>query len=426
MKRLFIVLLALLTVGGIAIAALLLTTSGRKLVYKVRLAVAPKVEPEIVIKEVIKEVEILVMPEPPERFVSYKRIDTAELWSEFEVKSEFEVNQGDTATREKAIKDNFTIEMKVRLNVPKASDSVESLAEVNPQLPAILPDLPRLIENGKVSPLYNQFYKVKTERMQGLVTRLNALLTKHNFYDCETILELTHPETQAKAFLMQGEMDVVSDGSDGDRHPVLDEYIANSSNYQPFSSYGWKKRTTQPNPLLARWEKKLADATAAQQPTADLKREIADLKARSFLIARDDPFIVIPLSLLGYARTNPHAPSIGDYAIVIYKDKIYPAICGDAGPSFQMGEASLRMAKELNADATPYKRPVSDLGITYLVFPGSGERPWGPPDLKHWHARCSELIEEIGGLGEGFVLHQWEDHFAPPPVETPPEPAPQQ
>jgi len=417
LKRLSIVFIILALLGAATAAVLLTTTAGRKLVYKARLAIAPKVEPKTVIKEVIKEVEVPVKPDPPEKFVSYKRIDTTQLWSGFDVKSEFEVNQGGSATEEKLAKDQFAIEFKVKVNVPKAAASMEDLAALNPDLPNVLPDLPKLIENGKVSPLYNHLYQVKTERMQSRVTRINSLLTKHNFFDCETIMELTHPETRARAFLMQGEMDVVSDGSDGDRRPELDEAIASSSNYQPFSSYGWKKRTTTPNPLLARWEKKLADAKAATRPDTarinELQREIADLKARSFLIARDDPFVVIPLSLLGYARKNPHAPSIGDYAVVVYKDKVYPAICGDAGPSFQMGEASLRIAKELNENATPYRRPVGDLTISYIIFPGSGERPWGPPDLKHWHKRCSELLEGIGGLGPDVELHQWKDHFAP-------------
>ena len=42
-------------------------------------------------------------------------------------------------------------------------------------------------------------------------------------------------------FLLQAEMDVVSDGSDGDRLPVMPEEIVTSTNYQPFTSYGWRK-----------------------------------------------------------------------------------------------------------------------------------------------------------------------------------------
>jgi hypothetical protein len=75
------------------------------------------------------------------------------------------------------------------------------------------------------------------------------ILDRHNFYDTETILELTHPATQRRTLLIQSEMDVVADGSDGDRMPTLDEYIYISDYYQPFTSYAWPKATKTPNPL---------------------------------------------------------------------------------------------------------------------------------------------------------------------------------
>ena len=103
-------------------------------------------------------------------------------------------------------------------------------------------------------------------------------------------------------------MDVVSDGSDGDRMPEYDKYIAESTNYQPFTtSYGWRKKPIGPTPYwqdgikLTDDQKKLADKglRSSQKPQSNkniskLKREIKDMKARSFLIARADPFIVIP------------------------------------------------------------------------------------------------------------------------------------
>lgn len=70
---------------------------------------------------------------------------------------------------------------------------------------------------------------------------LQELLSKHNFYDLETILHLRDPATNRRVFLMQSEMDVVSDGSDGDRLATMPAEIVESTNYQPFTSYGWKK-----------------------------------------------------------------------------------------------------------------------------------------------------------------------------------------
>lgn len=156
-----------------------------------------------------------------------------------------------------------------------------------------------------------------------------------------------------------------------------------------------------------------------------LKRGIADLKGRSFLIAEYDPFIVIPVPLL--TSDDPYAPKVGDYAVVVYGEKIYPAIVGDGGPSFKVGEGSLRMARELNPKSSSYSRPVSDLKVSYVVFPKSRNAKKGPPDYEKWRQRCHELVGEIGGLGSGFQLHAWQDLLpkpAPPEVIPPSSPTP--
>jgi hypothetical protein len=107
--------------------------------------------------------------------------------------------------------------------------------------------------------------------------------------------------------------------------------------------------------------------------------------------------------------------------VVIHGSKLYPAIVGDGGPTYKVGEASLRIARQLNPKATPYSRPVSDLKVTYLVFPGSRDPERGPPDFEKWRQRCHELLGEIGGLGEGYQLHLWQDLLpkSAPPATTP-------
>jgi hypothetical protein len=100
--------------------------------------------------------------------------------------------------------------------------------------------------------------------------------------------------------------------------------------------------------------------------------------------------------------------------VVIYDKKMYPVIVGDGGPTFKAGEASLRMAKEINPRATPYNRPVSDLKVTYLVFPNSRDEVRSAPDYEKWRKRCEELLGEIGGIGEGYSLHTWVDTFPAP------------
>ncbi|HEY1051811.1 MAG TPA: glycoside hydrolase family 75 protein [Prosthecobacter sp.] len=387
-----------------------------------------------VLREVTKEVVREVQPPLPDKYIPRKDIDVATLYNGITVKTKLITEEGGFASLERLDPEAYKAEFQLSIRVPKPNQTLPELSRINKNLPAILPGLEAMLANGKVSGFYHKLYENKTNRVQNDLTRLNRVLDRHNFYDCETILELTHPATNRKALLIQSEMDVVADGSDGDRMPTLDEYIYLSDYYQPFTSYAWAKTTSTPNPLLGKWEERLKKAqdeyaqkglsTARNRELASListlKVEIGELKARSSLIAEKDPFIVLSLLFRGYGDQNKFTPQIGDYAAVIHEGKIYPAICGDYGPSFKMGEASLLMAKTLNAKATPYIRPESDLKVTYLVFPGTAEKTRTAPDLAKWQEKCQSLIGELGGIGAGYTLHVWEDLFKKPEPETPP------
>jgi len=378
-------------------------------------------------------------PEPPlSEHTAQSGGDVRTLRSGIPFKSEVKVDKGTIASVERKDNNSYTAEYKLTIRVPEPSKTLDQLQTVNPRLSKLLPGLPGMMEKAEVSRWFFDLYDRKTRSLREDATKLNELLTKHNYYDCETMLNLTHPQSGRKVFLLQAEMDVVSDGSDGDRLPTMPDEIVNSTHYQPYTSYGWPKKTTTPNPMIAGFEKRIANAnkemnaagTTADRKTwlrariAELKRGIDDMKARSFLIAEYDPFIVIPISLLG-AR-EPFAPKVGDYAVVVHGDKLYPSIVGDGGPTFKVGEASLRMAKQINSRASSYSRPESDLVVTYLVFPGSREETKGPPDYEKWRVRCEELVKECGGLGEGVELYRWENLLpdATPPVAPAPAPTP--
>ncbi len=350
-----------------------------------------------------------------------KVTDVRKLRSGIPFQTEVTFAQGGIASEERVADESYVAKYELSLKLPTAARTMEELQKTNSKLPEILPGLDGMLERAVVSPWYDQLYKNKAERIERKANSLNELLTKHNVYDCETILH-TKGESGRRVFLMQAEMDVVADGSDGDRLATMPKKIVESTHYQPFTSYGWRKRGNTPNPMIAGWEKRLRTGTQelnSAQTSAErkkwlrsrikmLKRGIEDLKARSYLIAEYDPFMVIPVNLLT-ARGDPFAPKVGDYAVIIYEDKAYPCIVGDGGPTFKVGEASLRMAKELNERSSPYSRPVSDLTVTYLVFPGSREKQAGPPDYAVWRQKCADLLEELGGLGEGYELHTWED-----------------
>lgn len=396
------------------------------------------------IVEVPKIVEVEKKEPLPSKYVDRKPIDTATLWNGLSVTSQVQTREGGHATVELAKNESFQLSVSMTLTIPKANQSLAELAKLNPDLPKMLPALERMLATAQVSPFYHALYETKSKRLQQNLTRLDRILSRHNFYDCETILELTHPDTGQRALLIQSEMDVVSDGSDGDRWPELDDYISMSDNYRYSTSYAWPKQSTVPNPLLAPREAELGakkqrfavpglgaeENRTLRDRIAELTIEVSEMKARSFLIAEADPFVVIPLTLLGRASETPFGPKIGDYVAVIHGGKIYPAIAGDAGPTFQAGEASLRLAKALNEKAGVYNRPVSELKVTYLVFPGSAEPKPSPPDLNRWWDACSERLNGIGGLGEGYTLHRWEDLIAKKRAEkakaatTPPPAAP--
>jgi len=108
---------------------------------------------------------------------------------------------------------------------------------------------------------------------------------------------------------------------------------------------------------------------------------------------------------------------------VLAGDIFYPAIVGDVGPRTKIGEASLRLCREINPRANGDVRAVNDLKVTYIVFPNSAEKETGPPDLLLWQTRCDTLLKELGDY-RGKFFH-WEEPPPPPPVapETAPAPA---
>src|SRR4030095_5905325 len=72
---------------------------------------------------------------------------------------------------------------------------------------------------------------------------------------------------------------------------------------------------------------------------------------------------------------------------------------------------------EINTLSTPYNRPVSDLKVTYLIFPETADKPFGPPDLEKLQARSETLVKEIGG--ESVPPHHWGNIIPPSPTPNP-------
>jgi hypothetical protein len=370
--------------------------------------------------------EVIVTPTPsPTRppLISGK-LDTAKLLNGITLHSTVETIPGADATTERAEPESYVLDLKLQARVPSPNKTIEDLARVSPQLPTLLPGLTTMLQPNPVSPLYAQLYDTKVRMLRENLARLDVLLSRHNFFDCQTVLQFQHPQTHRKALLLQGDMDVDADGSDADRMPIS---TGTPTNFKPSTSYRWPKKTPEPNPYLAATEDglKRAEAEFALSTTSparkrdlrnvigQLRAEIDTLKKYSFLIGATDPFIVVPGAFMH--GSDPVKP--GDYALVIFGNSIYPALVGDIGPNDKVGEASLRIAKEINTLSTPYNRPVSDLKVTYMIFPETADKPLGPPDLEKLQARCETLVKEIGGAS--VPLHHWENIIPPSPSPVP-------
>lgn len=363
-------------------------------------------------------------------------MDVARLFSGITYTNRLVIMESDrTAAAERLRPDSYTVDIKVTIERPRASSTLEDFRVNDPWLADAFAQIPDFEKSVQISPAFARLYDLKASWVKSRLERLDQLITRHNYYDCDTILEFKSSATGRRALILKGDMDVNTDGSDGDRNFEVD---SSSPFFQPQTSYRWKRRTERPNPFLEITEKRLAAAkeefavkgltparNAELREAIDLlTRRLYDLKIWSFLISGADPAIVLPGFMLRSENDRPAYAAVGDYAVVLHGGKAYPAIVGDAGPSYKFGEGSLRLCRELNASSSANARPVSNLGVAYIVFPGSADEA-GPPDFDLWHKRCSELLAEIG-LGS-LELHRWENIVTPWPTPTPsptPEPTP--
>ena len=370
-------------------------------------------------------------PEPPPTpvptpYVPQKTLNVGSIFNGIHFKTKLETVHGTTATADRNTADSYTVEVNVKVTVPKPHRSIAELSKLNERIGTLMPGLEAMLPTAKVSPEFDELYRRKVTSIRTNLDRLDQLISRHNFFDCETILELQNPKTKRKALLIQADMDVDTDGADGDRMATFD---TSSRTFQPLTSYRWKKRTTTPNPCAPIWEKRIADneqkikdpkmAADVQRMKSDnarLRAELADMKAHSFLIGSLDPFIVLPTQMFSGKRSG-YAPHIGDYCVVLSGDVFYPAILGDSGPTTKIGEASLRLCREINPKSNGDVRAVNDLKVTYLVFPSSAEKEPGPPDLILWQTRCDGLLKELSDYSGKFLLWQ-----QPPPPPPPPPP----
>lgn len=377
----------------------------------------------------------VAQPTPtPIPVIPRKPLATAKLFNGLALQAKTLAEEGtELASQDRRDLVSYQVEVTVRARLPRPATTAADFLKNDPLLPGTFNDFDALLAGAKVSPFFEKLYALKVADIERNLGRLDALLSRYNFYDCETILDLQNPATGRRALLAVGDMDVNVDGSDGDRNVTVD---GSSQFFLPQTSYRWPKLTDRENPFLSVEEKRLVALKAELESGGvsssrkkeieegiDLaKRRIYDLKKWSFLISETDPFIVLP-GFMMREKGGPFAPAIGDLALVLYGGKAYPAVVGDAGPSLKLGEASLLICKELNARSSALSGSVSELKVVYLVFPGTAGDKDTPPDLEAWRNKCEQFAGELGGLK--VPVHSWPDLVKPWPTPTPtPSPSP--
>ena len=372
-------------------------------------------------------------PSAPPTILPRRNYDTARLFSGLSLRTSVECGQsGQTALSTIPETNSYEADILLHVRWPRAATAPSELLAATPELASLLPDLAGLLQGASPSPDFAELLTRKERFLRNNLSSLQKLPQRDSLFDCQTILGLENRSTGRRLLLVQAIMNVNTDGSDGDRNLEIDRL---SATYQPQTNYRWPKTGDHPNPCLRETEARIALLTAelssngtTPEHKATLGRELdyakataEELKRWDFLVGTADPFIVLPSFMVG---KSPGQPGIGDYAVVIVHGRLFPAILGDMGPGSKIGEASLRLCREINADSGADRRPVSRPEVTYLVFPGTAEKPFRAPDYAHWSARCHELWKGIGGA-DSATWHEWTSLEKPWPTPTPaPSPSP--
>jgi len=319
---------------------------------------------------------------------------------------------------------------RAQLSRPAPASSAGQLAAVNPALPQVLRDYGKLLSRPVISNHFTRLYDAKLATLNR-----GDSLNSHNYFDCETVLHLRHPVSGRAVIWVQADMDVVTDGSDPGRASRLADYTTERTSdwYLPETAYSWGNATGKENPFLRYYPRalnrlqhvrsqivkeaqsdsgvvwrdllKACDAQIYRVKARGLGKSTRQgLSSRRFLLSEVDPFMVLPRTWFG--GSGLFAPKMGDYALVIYGNRILPCIVGDAGPADKVGEASLRLAKAVNSASSGKTRAVNDLTVSYLVFPGTASAR-STPNVKKWEQVCRQLLAEIGGAGGSARWHSW-------------------
>ena len=200
-------------------------------------------------------------------------------------------------------------------------------------------------------------------------------------------------------------MDVDSDGSDPDRLNAAD---TTDPTFQPLTSYKWPRRTAVPSVLLKPYQDRLDKLEAEVKATPTLRRSLSSaidaqkndlyqIEHYSSLIARTDPYIVLP-----GVHGAPDGPSLPAAPGRLRRGaRGQPALSRDlrrhrSERSARRGQPAVGASgrSPRDARAQPRQRPQK---LPTSFFPARRTRP---PDRPTWEKSGSvvrRLLNEIGG-----------------------------
>lgn len=338
-----------------------------------------------------------------------------------------------------------------RYSIPEPATTLTELEEGTENLGTILPELGDLLEANPepLSPLFASLYEAKTRSGTTLQNKKDKWMNTKKWFDCRTILKLSRAGsdgTNHKLMLFQSDMQSVTDGTDPIRKNQLADYEEGlkSSYFQDLTSYRWEHPGAHlENPFYEHYAMfddlhaeidRLAPLiegnkdlqyqirllySGVKKAADKIKKEQSYLANTRSLLAEHDPFIVLPKNWLGEDSEGKiladwekklgegWTPRRGDFAIVICDGKVIPAIVGEAGPVYEIGEASLKVGRVINPKASGRISAVDDLRVTYLVFPQSRNENFGVPEIDDVRAACERELANFGGLGDAFSFHSW-------------------
>src|SRR5206468_5834766 len=94
------------------------------------------------------------------------KLDTGKLFNGITLHSAVETPPGGDATTERIDPNSYVLDLKLLARLPSPNKTIEELAKVTPQLPALLPGLTTMLSPDPVSPFFAELYNTKVKMLR--------------------------------------------------------------------------------------------------------------------------------------------------------------------------------------------------------------------------------------------------------------------